>query len=344
MAALEEETMSVDPDTTDPGRKLKRLRAQHSSREQSTWRSRLVIALVLLTGIALLTYPVMASWFAQANQTTLGESYQGEMAGFSAEERDEALASARDYNASLTTGAAFDPFTMKIGDEQSQPYAEYLNELKGVPTGVMARIRIPSIGVNLPIYHGTSDEILRLGIGHLFGTALPVGGEGTHSVLTGHSGLADAVLFTNLSRMKDGDRIYIDVYGETIIYAMIGHDTVLPNETDSLAVQADRDLLSLVTCTPIGINSHRYLVHAERVFDEDLTAEQEIVKYRAPEIPGFPWWIVWSVAAVIGAIAYVAIGGGYIGRHEHQGHLSSNGTNDSLEDELEGDLLDRVGV
>ncbi|WP_193128104.1 class C sortase [Gulosibacter sediminis] len=296
---------------------LQQLRTYHSKRITSTWRSRLVLAIVMLLGVGLITYPFMAGWFSQANQSLLGDSYQSEVHDFTAADRAAALQAAREYNATLNSGAAFDPFTMRIGDEQSEQYKEYLRQLEGIPTGVMARIRIPSIGVNLPIYHGTSEATLLQGVGHLFGTSLPVGGEGTHSVLTGHSGLADAVLFTNLSRMEPGDRIYIDVYGETLAYEMYDSDTVIPTDTESLRMQPGEDLLTLVTCTPIGINSHRLLIHAARV-PLDTTPELAEESVDSPEVPGFPWWIVWSAASVLLAGAYVAFGGSSQGRHAAQ--------------------------
>lgn len=268
-------------------------------------------------GVGLLTYPFMAGWFSQANQSLLGDTYQAEIDDVTAQDRAVVLENAREYNASLNSGAAFDPFTMRIGDAESEQYAEYLDQLKGVPTSVMARIRIPSIGVNLPVFHGTSEDTLLQGVGHLFGTSLPVGGEGTHSVLTGHSGLAESVLFTNLSRMKPGDRIYIDVFGETLAYEMLDSDTVLPAETESLRMQPGSDLLTLVTCTPIGVNSHRLLVHAVRVpLDETVELSEE--SREAPELPGFPYWILWSIAAVLLAAGYVIFGGASKGKHAAQ--------------------------
>ncbi len=271
---------------------------------RSETRLRLSLSLMLLLGVLLLLYPQTANWFSQANTSELTDEYAEEFAGDAAAEYEAELDRARAYNDALETGAAYDPFTMGVADLQSPQYRAYLDELSDGSRGVMARVRIPEIGVKLPVFHGTTDSTLLRGAGHLFGTALPVGGAGTHSVITGHSGLADAVLFTDLGKLRAGDAIYIDVYGETLMYRVTGSEKVRPHETESLASVEGEDRLTLVTCTPVGINSHRLLVHAERVFP----LPPNIDPAEAPDAPGFPWWIVWSSLVVLASAGYVANG------------------------------------
>ena len=271
---------------------------------RSETRLRLSLSLMLLLGVLLLLYPQTANWFSQANTSELTDEYAEEFAGDAAAEYQAELDRARAYNDALETGAAYDPFTMGVADLQSPQYRAYLDELADGSRGVMARVRIPEIGVKLPIFHGTTDSTLLRGAGHLFGTALPVGGAGTHSVITGHSGLADAALFTDLGKLRAGDAIYIDVYGETLMYRVTGSEKVRPHETESLASVEGEDMLTLVTCTPVGINSHRLLVHAERVHP----LPPNIDPAEAPDAPGFPWWIVWSSLVVLASAGYVAKG------------------------------------
>lgn len=171
----------------------------------------------------------------------------------------------------------------------------------------MARIRIPAIDVDLPIFHGTSDSVLEHGVGHLEGTALPVGGPSTHSVLTGHRGLASAELFTNLDRVDIGDTFTIEVFGEVLTYRVRETLVVEPEDTQSLLVQPGEDLLTLVTCTPLGINTHRILVMGERVIptpQTDLDAAGD-----SPDIPGFPWWSIAAGGAILVAGSYVWLAG-----------------------------------
>lgn len=300
---------AVLPDESAPlaGGSAHYLSARHSTLSSGTpLRSRLLLALVGLLGAATMLYPLAASWFAQLDQSQLTSSYSSQLSDETVQERAAALESAHAYNDTLTGGGAYDPFTQQIADVSSAQYADYLAQLQGVPTGVMARVKIPAIGVDLPIYHGTSDSTLLQGVGHLFGTALPVGGPGTHTVLTGHSGLASAVLFTNLEKLTPGDLIQVETYGEKFTYQVRDLTVIEPHDTGLLAPIAGEDLISLVTCTPIGINSHRLVVTAERIPNpaEPSAALPE------QSLPGFPWWLVWSGVALILALLFVLLGGG----------------------------------
>ena len=156
----------------------------------------------------------------------------------------------------------------------------------------MSQLAIPSIDVRLPVYHGTSDNTLQKGLGHLYGSALPTGGEGFHSVITGHTGLTTATLFDDLVDVKEGDAIYVSTFGKRMKYQVYKTEVVLPDETDSLRAEAGRDLLTLVTCTPYGINTHRLLVHAERVpLDPD---EAKVLDESTSTVQ---WWM-WVLGAV----------------------------------------------
>ncbi len=285
------------------------MQQQPSTRTKATdtgipTRSRVVLVVLVHLGLLLLLYPQMSAWFSQGNQSAVGTDYSHTVSGLPDALRQETLRSAREYNEHLGYSGAYDPFTMSVNDINSDTYHTYMQQLEGLPTGVMARIRIPEIDVDLPVLHGTRDSVLLQGVGHLYGTALPVGGPSTHSVLTGHSGLAKAALFTDLHKLDEGDQFYIDVYGETLAYQVTSTEAVLPTETESLAVEPGEDLITLVTCTPVGINSHRLLVHAERLTPTPPAADPA----QSPELPGFPWWAVILGATVVASSAYIALG------------------------------------
>lgn len=265
-------------------------------------------ALVILTGVGVVSYPSTASWWSQYYQSQAISTYRQAVADDAPPGAKVHLARAREYNRLLATGAvhlggdynkpAFD------ADEDSDSGAE-LDYWQLLPTedDTMARLRIPSIDVDLPVYHGTEDETLLKGVGHLEGTSLPVGGKDTHSVLTAHRGLATSTLFDDLHHLRVGDRFSVDVMGETLTYQVNETHTVLPNETELIELRKGEDLLTLVTCTPLGINTHRYLVTGERVFP---TPEEDIdAGLNDPDIPRFPWWAVIYGASVAAAAFYV---------------------------------------
>ena len=174
-------------------------------------------------------------------------------------ELQDARRLAEQYNAALAPVSSYDKEGIL---EASNNYDSLLN-LGG--NGIMGYIEIPSIQVNLPIFHGTDTETLERGVGHLLGSSLPVGGSGTHAVLSGHSGMAGQKMFTDLLQMKTGDIFYLHVLGETLAYEVVSLNTVLPHDTSLLGITAGSDLCTLITCTPIAVNSHRLLVTGERI-------------------------------------------------------------------------------
>jgi len=263
-----------------------------------TWGA-VIPAVLALVGMIVLVYPTAASWFSQYDQSRLIAARATDVAeGQVSPSIAQQLADAHEYNDLLSAGADLQAnANVPIGAGTSTDGQLDYTSLLAAPTGVMARLKIPSIDVDLPIYHGTSDETLLKGVGHLEGTSLPVGGPGTHAVLTGHRGLATATMFTNLDKVGVGDTFTIEVLDQVLTYQVVETKVVDPSDTASLRAQEGRDLVTLVTCTPLGINSQRILVTGERMTptpQEDLDAAGAV-----PDIPGFPWWAVALGAGVI---------------------------------------------
>lgn len=259
----------------------------------------LVISTLLVLGLALMLYPTAAQWFSSWEHRDLVDDYSEQMEAGPSQEHSAALEQARQYNQLLNAGTSVtDPFTT-TAEESGSTEGPYWDMLAGGPADVMARLRIPTIDADLPVYHGISDPVLQKGIGHLEETALPVGGDGTHSVLTGHSGLPQSELFTQLEEVELGDTFFIDVFGETLAYEITETQVVEPHETESLRPQAGRDLVTLITCTPIGINSHRVLVTAERT---DYSPDDSVTETSSV---AFPWWAVILGAALVAQLSYL---------------------------------------
>lgn len=260
-------------------------------------RGKLLPVFLILLGLAVLLYPVVATQWNNYQQTRVAESYR-ELMDEAVERDPDAMRAAIDaahrYNDEGRGGPILDAWNSRVAKDNPE-YQAYLRQLSGLPA--MAQVVIPSIEVNLPVMHGTSDEVLNKAVGHLYGTSLPVGGPGTHAVMTGHTGLTNATLFDNLSEVKEGDAIYLAVFGEKLKYEVHGIDVVLPEETESLQVVPGEDLVTLVTCTPYGINTHRLLVHAHRVpMDPDDSAFEDA---------GTP--IQWWMWAILGASMLVLV-------------------------------------
>ena len=241
-----------------------------------TW---LPLALVLL-GVAVLLYPVMATQHNNDEQQRLATMYTASVNAAGPEAIAAERASAETYNNNLESAPILDPW-LELQRPDTPQYQAYLHEMDIDP--VMARIVIPSVHVSLPVYHGTDSRTLAEGVGHLFGTSLPIGGPSTHAVLTGHTGLSTATMFDNLSQVKKGDAFYISSLGQTLKYEITDITVVKPDETDSLRKVPGRDLVTLITCTPYGVNSHRLLVTGERVpMDPTAAAAEEAKALPAP--------------------------------------------------------------
>lgn len=225
--------------------------------------------LIFIIGFLLCCYPLVSSLIEQQYQKSAVATYQQSVQDKDDSEIKEIIQKATEYNDMLfqTDGAIVGDVNSEILSEES--YESLLNQ----GTGVMGSIEIPKIGVDLPIYHGTDDDVLSNGIGHLEGTSLPVGGSSTHCVLTGHRGLPNSKLFTRLDEMEENDLFYLNIFGETLAYKVNQIEVIEPDEVDKLHIQEGKDLVSLITCTPYGLNTHRLVVTGERVSYEKKVYE-----------------------------------------------------------------------
>lgn len=222
-----------------------------------------VPVLAVLIGACMIGYPFASDYLNKLEQAKVSQEHAQTISQTPKEDLSAYMRQAQEYNARLLSGATYivDPFDPNAPNSDDTEYLSCLN-LEG--NGVMGQIVIPSISVNLPIYHGTEGEGMSHGVGHLINTSLPVGGASTHTVLAGHTGLPSAVIFDKLERLRDGDYFIIQVLGEDHAYRVTSTEVVLPDDATSLAVREGADLATLVTCTPYGVNSHRLLVHAQR--------------------------------------------------------------------------------
>ena len=222
--------------------------------------------LVILAGLLVLLYPTISNYLVEKNASRAVASYDASTVDLDQEEREQMLADAHAYNDVLAASSGAGTPASEGGEPaqvgETLAYDDLLN-LNG--DGMMGYIIIPKMNVELPIYHTVEEKVLQVGVGHMESSSLPVGGESTHAALSGHRGLPSAKLFTDLDQMEVGDQFYIKVLGETLAYEVHEVETVLPTETESLAIQPGQDLVTLITCTPYGINSHRLLVHAHRI-------------------------------------------------------------------------------
>lgn len=265
---------------------------------RSGWRMpwlQAVAGLVILAGVCIFLYPQVASWFSQKEQsrvTALAQERMEEPPNNDAAVRATELTRAHEYNDALASGALLNAnANVAVGDGTlSNDTLIYEDMLNLMGDGFMGRLRYDSLEIDLPIYHGTSTTTLEHGIGHLEGTSLPVGGIGTRAVLTAHRGLPTATLFSDLDKAVMGDTFTVSVIDQVLTYKVVDIQVIKPEDTEAIIADPERDLVTLVTCTPLGINSHRILVTAERITP---TPERDVDAARkAPELPGFPWWAV----------------------------------------------------
>jgi len=229
-------------------------------------------AAFILGGTGLMVYPFVANYVFEHRQDSIISTYEASVSGADAAEIEEMLSAAVGYNESLLLGNVqlHDPFTEEIGGYGEKDYYKLLNP---DGNGIMGYITIPCIDVNLPVYHGTSEKVLETGIGHLEGSSVPVGGDGTHCVLTGHTGLSGAKLFTDLTLLEEGDIFVLTVLGEKLAYEVDQIKIVEPNDTSDLSIMSGEDYCTLLTCTPYGINTHRLLIRGHRTeYTEELEA------------------------------------------------------------------------
>ena len=228
-------------------------------------------AVLFLTALGLTLYPLVSNYVNQKYASEIQTAYQELIRQTDNSILQEAKQRAIAYNLATTPGTA-DAYSEEALLSAAENYNDQLN-IAG--NGIMGYVEIPKIQVNLPIYHGTEAEVLDRGVGHLLGSSLPVGGENTHTILSGHSGMASQKMFTDLEQLVPGDVFYLNVLGETLAYQVTEINTVLPYETDLLGIVPGEDLCTLVTCTPYGINTHRLLVRGSRIPYEEATVMEE---------------------------------------------------------------------
>ena len=228
----------------------------------------LFLALLLIVSLIVILYPLIANYLSEKNRSLIETQYTEAIKQMDTSALDAARAAASAYNETLLT-VTNKPFTKDALIKASESYDALLNVRED---GIMGYVEIPAIGVNLPIYHGTEESTLDRGVGHLLGSSLPVGSTGTHCVLTGHSGLAGQKMFSDLNLLKEGDIFFLCVLDETLAYRVTDIYTVLPEDTGKLTIDAGRDLCTLVTCTPYGVNSHRLLLRGERTEYEEAVS------------------------------------------------------------------------
>lgn len=232
-------------------------------------KRKIIEIIFILIGICLIAYPIISAFVNSYTQTVCISNYQNDIKSISKEEKELKLEEAREYNNSLETEQEID-----ISLNTNQEEKEYLNYYNALNVGnVMAYISIPKIDVYLPIYHGVSENTLQSGVGHIEATSLPVGGKGTHCVIAGHTGLAKAKMFDNINKMQLGDEFYINVLDDILTYKVDSISIVTPDDTSSLNINPEKDYVTLVTCTPYMINTHRLLVRGERVKNSDIDSE-----------------------------------------------------------------------
>ena len=234
-------------------------------------------ALMILSGIGVASYPVISNMVAQRHASTAIQNYDETVHSMDTEKLDAAKEAARRYNEQL--GSALDRDAAGEAEDTGTSYVDLIDVGES-----LGYITIPKIDVNLPIYEGTSDDVLLKGVGHLEGSSYPLGGESTHSVLTGHRGLAEAVLFTDLDKLQEGDKFYLHIMDEVLAYQVDQVKVVLPEETDDLTIVQGQDYGTLVTCTPYAINTHRMLVRGIRVpynGEEENGDTPQVVQYQA---------------------------------------------------------------
>ena len=225
--------------------------------------STIILILIFLVGLSLVLYPTVADYWNSLHQSRAIATYAEEVANIDTDKYTALWQAAVAYNQNLRERDNI----FLLSETQKVQYGELLN-IGG--NGVMGYIEIPSIGVSLPVYHGTDEAVLQIAIGHLEWTSLPVGGASSHCVVSGHRGLPSAKLFTNLDQLEIGDTFLFRILDETLTYEVDQILIVLPHETDALHIEEGKDLCTLVTCTPYGINSHRMLVRGHRVENAEI--------------------------------------------------------------------------
>ena len=258
--------------------------------------------LAFLLALLITLYPVISNYINERYASEIHTAYEEiiQQADNSAllEAKKQAIA----YNESITPGTAGEAYSQAALTDASRDYESQLNI---ADDGTMGYVEIPKISINLPIYHGTGNDSLERGVGHLLGSSLPVGGTSTHAILTGHSGMATQKMFTDLEQLSVGDVFYLHILDETLAYQVDRIKTVLPYDTSLLGITSGRDYCTLVTCTPYGINTHRLLVRGTRIAYEE--AEVIVEETAQEEQPQSRWEEKYLLGLLLGVLAVLIL-------------------------------------
>lgn len=234
------------------------------------WADRLITMVVILIGVGLMVWPWVLDRFEAAGVFNQIDAVSSTVDALPAQEREWILLQARSYNELLVGESP------ELPADQVAPYEEQLIFDRDP---MMSWVEIPSINVSMPIYHGTGEEALMAGVGHLEGTSLPVGGTSSHCVLTAHSGMRNLSMFDDIHALEEGDLVLLHTMNQTLAYRVVGSEVVWPDEVESLAIEPGADKLTLVTCTPYGVNDHRLLVHCDRTeyVEQEATDQKSLL-------------------------------------------------------------------
>lgn len=293
-------------------------KAENKKKKKNLWML-LASLLIFAVGAGIFLYPAVSNYLAERNQRKVIRSYRAAVENQDQGTLDAAWAEAEEYNENLAGDPVHDPFVLGSGYVLPDNYQEVLN-VNG--DGVMGYIEIPKIGVYLPIYHGTSEETLQKGAGHLEATALPVGGLNRHPVISAHRGLPSAELFTRLDEMKIGDIFYIHVLDRTLAYQVDQIETIVPEDLAFLRAEEGKDLVTLLTCTPYAVNTHRLLVRGERIpYEEDagLSETETVVEADHSWFKEYRLAIFLGLAALVILILAVLLGRRAVKRRKRRG-------------------------
>lgn len=262
----------------------------------------ILAGVIFLLALGLTLYPVVSNAYNQKHQSMIQTAYEENLRQVDTSDLERIRELAEAYNRSIVPGTAGEAYSQAALLSAAEDYDAQLDPSG---SGIMGYVEIPKISVNLPIYHGSDEETLERGTGHLLGSSLPVGGESTHSVITGHSGMASQKMFTDLEQLEPGDIFHLRVLDEVLAYQVTQINTVLPHDTSLLGIVAGEDLCTLVTCTPTGVNTHRLLVTGRRIpYTEPETTKDETEE---PEVISSHWEEQYVVGLLFGMTAVLAL-------------------------------------
>lgn len=232
-----------------------------------------IAGMMFVLALLLTLYPVISNLYNEQHQSVIHTAYEEVIQQADTRDLEQIREKAQAYNKAITPGASEGSYTQEALRAAAEDYDSQMNP---GGNGIMGYVEVPRIRINLPIYHGTDAETLERGVGHLLGSSLPVGGESTHAIITGHSGLATQKMFTDLQQLREGDVFYLHVLDEVLAYQVFHTEAVLPHDTSRLGITAGEDWCTLITCYPIGVNTHRLLVQGERIPYEEPEDDETV--------------------------------------------------------------------